>query len=113
MTSQLLIAVRQVPATSQNTLPRASTELKPAKINLSAPRADDESDSSHSWIKGEFVKKQALAKTEDNGCNNKSHQTKSTKQKLRIHEDLAGGSHIWQNQFFQNVIQIQLLQSDS
>jgi len=64
--------------------PGLKTNLKPTKINLSAPRADDESDRFLLQLL-----KQALGKIDAKGGNNKSHKIKSLQQKLRNHDNLV------------------------
>jgi len=68
--------------------PGLKTNLKPIKINLSAPRADDETERFLLQLEEELLK-QALDKIEAKGHNNKSHKIKSLQQKLRNHDNLA------------------------
>ena len=68
--------------------PGLKTNLKPIKINLSAPRADDETERFLLQLEEELLK-QALDKIEAKGRNNKSHKIKSLQQKLRNHDNLA------------------------
>jgi len=68
--------------------PGLKTNLKPTKINLSAPRADDETERFLLQLEEELLK-QALNKIEAKGRNNKSHKIKSLQQKLRNHDNLV------------------------
>jgi len=68
--------------------PGLKTNLKPTKINLSAPRADDEIEGFLQQLEEELLT-QALDKVDTKGCNKKSHQIKSLQQKLRNHDDLV------------------------
>jgi len=69
-------------------IPGLKTNLKPIKINLSAPRADDETERFLLQLEGELLK-QALDKIEAKGRNNKSHKIKSLQQKLRNNDNLV------------------------
>jgi len=68
--------------------PGLKTNLKPIKINLSAPRADDETERFLLQLEEELLK-QVLDKIEAKGRNNKSHKIKSLQQKLRNHDNLV------------------------
>jgi len=68
--------------------PGLKTNLKPTKINLAAPRADDEIEGFLQQLEQELLT-QALDEVDAKGCNNKSHQIKSLQQKLRNHDDLV------------------------
>jgi len=71
--------------------PGLKTNLKPTKINLSAPRADGETERFLLQLEEEILK-QALDKIDAKGRNNKSHKIKSLQQKLRNHDNLASSS---------------------
>ena len=63
-----------------------NTNLKPTKINLSAPRADDEIESFLLQLKEELIT-QALGMIDAKGTNKTSHRIKRLQQKLRNNND--------------------------
>mgnify|MGYP001787478984 FL=1 len=66
--------------------PGLNTNLKPTKINLSAPKADDETEQFLQLLEEEILR-EALDKVDTKGTNPKSHKIKTLQQKLRNKAD--------------------------